>query len=158
MRCMAGWSMGLPPSQISNPCSFIEVRAFPKCRGLTLYCKSRPLWVMTCYNGYPPCGSNHSSDGTVGEEWDKLALGSNYTVLVFLQWWCGLRSLPKTQKVVEKDRTAKKINSHPKQLDPGGASDETVKCKRKSMSQWCSWHVPLPQRPVSHVWQICQRR
>lgn len=58
---------GLPPSQISNPCSFIEERAFPLCSGLTLYYESRPLWVMTCYIGDPPCSSNQSSDTTVGK-------------------------------------------------------------------------------------------
>lgn len=68
---------------------------------------------MTCYNGYPPCGSNHSSDGTVGEEWDKLALGSNYTVLVLWLRWCGLRSLPKNLKAVKKTEQQKKKNSHP---------------------------------------------
>lgn len=40
---------------------------FPLCRGLTVYYQFRPLWVMTCYIGDPPCSSNHSSDGT-GEE------------------------------------------------------------------------------------------
>lgn len=75
-----------PPSQVRNPCSFIKAGAFvPLWRGLTLHCRSKPLWVMTCYIGEPsppppPRGSNHSSDGTVGK-WDKLASGSNYTGL-----------------------------------------------------------------------------
>lgn len=132
-RSTAEWSMGLPPSQISNPCSFIEARAFFHCVEvwLTIYCKSRPLWVMACYNGDPPCSSNHSSDGTVGEKWDKLALGSNYTGLVSWLSWYGRNKKQKAMKETELKELP------PKHSDPGGNQNKTVKCKSKSSRLWC---------------------
>lgn len=45
-----------------------------------------------------PRSSNHSSKGTVGEQQDKLALGSNYTGLVSWLSLYGLHSLPPPKK------------------------------------------------------------